>query len=101
MRQILGKDKKMTLLSFVAAGATVIAGLIHLSLVNPLRGPLQDFGIFFLVSGTAQIFWIIPTIRNWHRIWYYTGITGTGVLILIWVLSRFSSFIFQRPFPVN
>ncbi len=86
---------------YAACVATGVAGIIHLSLVHPFHGPLQDFGIFFLVSGIAQVFWIVPVIRGWHKVWYYTGIIGTAVLIAIWVLSRFSSFITPRPFPVN
>jgi hypothetical protein len=42
---------------------------------------------FFVVSGLAQIFWFIPTIKRWIIPWYYIGIGGTIVLILLWVIA--------------
>ncbi|MBA3749494.1 MAG: hypothetical protein H0X03_01085 [Nitrosopumilus sp.] len=42
----------------------------------------------FLIGGLAQIFWVVPTIRNWGRIWDYIGIAGTLAFIAIWVITR-------------
>ncbi|HYF98572.1 MAG TPA: hypothetical protein VD815_00625 [Candidatus Saccharimonadales bacterium] len=42
----------------------------------------------FLVGGVAQIFWIIPTVKNWGKVWDYIGIVGTIVFVLIWVITR-------------
>ena len=42
---------------------------------------------FFLVGGLAQLFWVIPTIRNWGRIWDYIGIVGTIAFIGIWAIT--------------
>ncbi len=36
----------------------------------------------------AQIFWVVPTIRNWGRVWDYTGIAGTLAFIAIWAITR-------------
>ncbi|HEX2305812.1 MAG TPA: hypothetical protein VHH33_05955, partial [Nitrososphaeraceae archaeon] len=42
---------------------------------------------FFVVSGLAQLFWVIPTIKRWILPWYYIGIGGTIVLILLWIIA--------------
>jgi hypothetical protein len=44
--------------------------------------------IFFLVSGIAQIFWVLPMVKRWGKIWYYLGIAGTIILIIMWVITR-------------
>lgn len=75
-------------LRYAAAATTGIGGILHLSLVHPFQGPLSNMGIFFLVSGIAQIFWLVPLVRNWHKGWYYAGIGGTLVLIAMWAISR-------------
>jgi len=46
-----------------------------------------DVIIFFIVSGLAQIFWIIPTIKRWIMPWYYIGIGGTIILIILWIIA--------------
>jgi len=66
-----------------------IAGILHLRLFfNGLDRGINDFGIFFLLSGVLQLFWVIPMIRRWGRPWYYSGLGGTIVLIIIWVITR-------------
>jgi len=93
--------QKSSYLKYAASVATGAAGILHLSLVHPFNGMLQNTGIFFLVSGIAQLFWIIPVMRNWHKAWFYLGIGGTVTLIVIWTLTRATSLITPRPFPVN
>lgn len=44
--------------------------------------------ILFSVGGCAQIFWVIPMIRRWGRVWYGVGIGGTLALIAIWIITR-------------
>ena len=77
------------ILRSAAAGSTLIAGILHLSLVA--NGIDRNFntGILFLIGGLAQIFWVLPTIRGWNKVWYYVGIGGTLTLILIWAITRF------------
>ena len=41
-----------------------------------------------MVGGLAQIFWVLPTVSRCGRGWYYTGIGGTFILIIIWVITR-------------
>lgn len=44
--------------------------------------------IFFLVAGIAQLFWVLPMIKRWGKIWYAIGIIGTVILIGIWAITR-------------
>ena len=39
--------------------------------------------IFFIISGLAQLFWVIPVIKRWSKPWYYIGIGGTSILIVV------------------
>jgi len=76
---------------FIAAAvATAIAGIVHLYM--PLDHPRMFQNIpnvtFFLGSGIAQLFWIIPMIRRWGRVWYYVGIAGNLAFILLYVITR-------------
>jgi hypothetical protein len=76
---------------FIAAAvATAIAGIVHLYM--PLDHPRMFQNIpnvtFFLGSGIAQLFWIIPMIRRWGKVWYYVGIAGNIAFILLYVITR-------------
>ena len=69
--------------------STGIAGILHLRLFfNGLDRGINEIGMFFLLSGILQLFWVIPMIRRWGRPWYYIGLGGTVVLIIIWVMTR-------------
>jgi hypothetical protein len=46
-----------------------------------------DVILFFIGSGVAQLLWIIPTFKRWIFPWYYIGIGGTIVLILMWIIA--------------
>src|SRR5919112_2899109 len=78
-------------LFIAAAVATAIAGIVHLYM--PLDHPRMFQNIptatFFLGSGIAQLFWIIPMIKRWGRIWYYIGIAGNIAFIILYVITRF------------
>ncbi len=82
-------DKKIMLLSFVAAGFTVIAGILHLTMVSQSLSHDIGQGILFLVGGVLQIFWAVPVIKRWGRIWKIIGIVGTVVFVILFYLSRF------------
>jgi hypothetical protein len=73
-----------------AAVATAIAGIVHLYM--PLDHPRMlnniPFATFFLGSGIAQLFWIIPMIRRWGKAWYYIGIAGNVAFILLYIITR-------------
>jgi hypothetical protein len=85
-----------------AAAATGIAGILHLVLgSNMLDRGINNFTIFFLVAG-LQLFWVIPMIRRWGRPWYYVGMGGTIVLIIIWTITRFPNPLTEgRGLPIN
>jgi hypothetical protein len=80
--------KNSKILYLDAAACTFIAGILHLTLVPNAIDRNVNNGIFFLVGGLAQIFWVVPMIRQWGRGWYYVGLVGTLVFVVIWVITR-------------
>src|ERR671910_711885 len=78
---------KEALLYYAAAGTTAIAGILHLLLVPNIIGFNVNSAIFFLVSGIAQIFWVLPMVKRWGKMWYYIGIAGTIILIIMWAIT--------------
>jgi hypothetical protein len=79
---------KLKILGYAAAAATAIAGIMHLMLAPNSLGFNVNNGIFFIVAGIAQLFWVVPMVRRWGSPWYYAAIGGTIVLIAIWVMTR-------------
>jgi hypothetical protein len=75
-------------LYYGAAASTGVAGILHLILVSNAINSNINNAVFFLVAGILQLFWIIPMIKRWGRIWYAIGIAGTVILIGIWVITR-------------
>lgn len=75
---------------YAAAAATAIAGILHLVLAaNGIsRGGGSLSSVFFIISGILQIFWAVPMARRWGRIWYYIGIGGTIILIIMYCITR-------------
>jgi hypothetical protein len=70
-----------TLMYFGAAACTGIAGILHLMLVpNSIAAGVQ-YTTFFLISGLAQLFWVLPMVKRWGRIWNIIGLAGTAVLV--------------------
>ena len=75
-------------LYYAAAATTAIAGILHLIQASNVLEFNLNFGIFFIVSGIAQLFWVVPIIRRWGLGWYYVGIGGTIVLIVLFGITR-------------
>lgn len=71
---------------YAAAGATAIAGIIHVIL--GIGNNNTNTQILFVVGGAAQIFWALPMIRKWGLVWYLVGIGGTIVFFAIWAITR-------------
>ena len=88
MSQTLWQDKKILLLSFVTAATTVAAGALHLQMAPGSLSHDLGQGILFLVGGILQIFWAVPVIKRWGRIWQIIGIAGTAVFFILWYSSR-------------
>jgi uncharacterized membrane protein YuzA (DUF378 family) len=75
-------------LFYAAAASTLIAGVLHLAIVPMFFTQMSvDTTIFFVVSGLAQIFWVIPVIKRWSKPWYYVGIGGTVILIIMYLIA--------------
>ncbi len=75
-------------LFYAAAASTLIAGVLHLAIVPMFFTQMSiDTTIFFIVSGLAQIFWVIPVIKRWSKPWYYVGIGGTVILIIMYLIA--------------
>jgi uncharacterized membrane protein YuzA (DUF378 family) len=80
-------NKVLKELIYGAAASTLIAGVLHVALVPMFLGQMTtEVTIFFLASGLAQIFWILPTVKKWIMTWYYVGIGGTIFLIVLWII---------------
>jgi hypothetical protein len=61
---------------------------LHLALVPIFFKQMSlDVMMFFIISGLAQLFWVIPTIKKWILPWYYIGIGGTIVLVILWIIA--------------
>src|SRR5918999_1408487 len=76
------------LLYYAAVAATALAGILHLTLAPNMLNFNLNSAILFFVGGAAQLFWVIPMIRRWGRVWYGVGIAGTLVFIAIWMITR-------------
>jgi hypothetical protein len=89
-------------LYYAAAATTAIAGILHLITASNVFGFNVNFGIFFIVAGIAQLFWVVPMIKRWGRPWYYVGIGGTIILIILFVITRMpDNPITGRGAPIN
>jgi hypothetical protein len=70
-----------TLLYLGAAACTGIAGILHLMLVpSSIMAGIQ-YTTFFLISGLLQLFWVLPMVKRWGRIWNIIGLAGTALLV--------------------
>jgi len=95
----MSKDKQQQRSSFhnyqyyflAAAVATAIAGIVHLYVPfsHSMMPKLSPITVFFIGSGIAQIFWILPMIKRLGRPWYYMGIAGNVGFIILYVITRF------------
>jgi hypothetical protein len=76
------------ILFYAAAASTFIAGVLHLAIVPMFFSQMPlNLTVFFIVSGLAQMFWVIPVIKKWSKPWYYVGIGGTVVLIIMYIIA--------------
>jgi hypothetical protein len=75
-------------LHYAGAAVTAIGGILHLILAPNMLGFNLNTGLFFLIGGIAQVFWVVPMVRKWGRAWYVTGIAGTAVLVAVYFITR-------------
>lgn len=84
----MNMNRTMKSLVYGAGASTLIAGVLHLALIPMFFNQMTpDVIIFFIGSGLAQLFWIIPTVKRWIFPWYYIGIGGTIILIIMWIIA--------------
>ncbi|MGI0066580.1 MAG: hypothetical protein ACREAT_07485, partial [Nitrosotalea sp.] len=90
MSQIFGSgtDKKILILSFAATAVTVIAGILHLKMAPGSLSHNLGEGILFLVGGALQVFWAVPVIKRWGRVWQIIGLVGTATFFILWFTDR-------------
>jgi hypothetical protein len=88
MSQTLWEDKKILIFSFVTAATTIAAGILHLQMAPGSLSHDLGQGILFLVGGILQIFWAVPVIKRWGKVWQIIGISGTVVFFVLWYTSR-------------
>ena len=85
---LMDMNRTFKVLVYGAAASTLMAGVLHLALVPMFFNQMTpDVIIFFIGSGLAQLFWIIPTVKRWIFPWYYIGIGGTIILIIMWIIA--------------
>lgn len=77
-----------------SAGATILAGIIHLVIVPEHWEHAPAHGLFFLIVGILQIVWGVTIWRRPSMQVYYVGAVMAGGLIVLYVLTR----IFPAPF---
>jgi hypothetical protein len=78
----------MKVLLFSAGASTFVAGVLHLTIVPMFFSQMSlDVTIFFIVSGMVQLFWVIPTVKRLIIPWYYIGIGGTIILIIMYFIA--------------
>lgn len=77
----------MKLLIYAAGACTLIGGILHILVASNAIGLNFPVGVFFLVAGIAQVFWTLPIVRTWGRVWYAIGLGGTVILIVIWLIA--------------
>ena len=89
-------------LRYSAAVTTFITGILHLTFVPNLIGISGYTSLFFLITGIAQLFWVVPILKKWSNIWYYVGMGGTFILLALWLITRVpNNRILNRALPVN
>jgi hypothetical protein len=84
MSHTIRKDKKIIALSIAAATTTVIAGIMHIMMAPMSLSNDIGRGILFLVGGILQVFWAVPVVRQWGRVWQIIGIAGTVIFVVLW-----------------
>jgi uncharacterized membrane protein YuzA (DUF378 family) len=79
---------KNQILFYGAAASTFIAGVLHLAIVPMFFNKMPiNVTVFFIISGLAQLFWVVPVIKRWSKPWYYIGMGGTAILIMLWIIA--------------
>ncbi|HJU13413.1 MAG TPA: hypothetical protein VJ792_03045 [Candidatus Nitrosotalea sp.] len=88
MSKILLNSRKAAALTYAAAAATVIAGIMHILMAPSSITREAGEGVLFLVGGLLQVFWAVPVVKQWGRLWQAVGIGGTAVFMILWFATH-------------
>jgi hypothetical protein len=77
-----------SVLYYAAAATTALAGILHLVLAPNILEFNLNTGIFFIIAGIVQLLWVVPMLRKWGGPWYFAGIGGTIILIVLFAITR-------------
>jgi hypothetical protein len=72
----------------VAATASAGAAAIHFAVVSEHLDEYVLFGVFFVVSGLAQLLWAPAVIFRPNRAVVAVGALGNAAIIVVWIVSR-------------
>jgi hypothetical protein len=86
----------------IAIIAVAIAGMIHLLISPSHLAHAPAHGIFFALSGLAQVVWAMVYWRYPSKMTFYAGFALTGGMIVLWLLSQILGAPFaQAPEPLD
>lgn len=85
-------ERKILIFSVIVASTTVIAGILHVLMAPRSQTHELGEGTLFLVGGFLQIFWAVPVLKRWGKIWQIIGIVGTAIFFALWLGSRLHLF---------
>ncbi|MDE1763751.1 MAG: hypothetical protein KGH88_05860 [Thaumarchaeota archaeon] len=97
MSQTMAKDGKIMALSFVVAATTVIAGIMHIQLAPMQLSRDLGEGMPPTRKSMLQVFWALPVVKQWGRIWQIIGIVGTIVFTVLWFATHMHNFVGGAP----
>lgn len=75
-------------MKLVAVIMLAVAGVIHLYISPGHYAHAPAHGIFFALSGTAQVVWAIAALVRTNRSIYYAGIALSGGMVMLWLLTQ-------------
>ena len=79
------------MIRYVAIAAIAFAGVMHL-IIAPGHFPHAfPHGVFFILTGTAQLYWALAFWRQTSPILYWAGLAASGGTISIWILTQLVS----------
>lgn len=75
-------------MKLVAVIMLAVAGIIHLYISPGHYAHAPAHGIFFALSGTAQVIFAIAAFVRTNRTIYYSGIALSGGMVTLWLLTQ-------------
>ena len=79
------------MIRYVAIAAIGLVGLVHLIIAPGHFSHAFPHVVFFILIGTAQLFWALAFWRQTSPILYWAGLAASGGTISIWILTQLVS----------